>query len=105
MDPENCVGAVTGASRGIGRWVARTLAERGYVVAANDLEAPEANLKEIENTGSTGISVPGNVSDEASVRGMVEAVVGELERVDVLVNNAGVSLITPDEETTSAESL
>ena len=74
------------------------------MVAANDLEAPEVNLKEIENTGSTGISVPGNVSDEASVRRMVEAVVGELERVDVLVNNAGVSLVTPDEETTSAKS-
>jgi 2-dehydro-3-deoxy-D-gluconate 5-dehydrogenase len=74
------------------------------VVAADDLEAPEANLKEIDNTGSTEISVPGNVSDEASVRRMVEAVVGELERVDVLVNNAGVSLVTPDEETTSAES-
>ena len=74
------------------------------MVAANDLDAPEANLKEIENTGSTGISVPGNVSDEASVRRMVEAMVGELERVDVFVNNAGVSLITPDEETTSAKS-
>ncbi|HEX2108347.1 MAG TPA: SDR family NAD(P)-dependent oxidoreductase [Rubrobacteraceae bacterium] len=104
MDSENCVAAVTGASRGIGGWVARTLAERGYVVAANDLEAPEDTLKEIENTGNTAIFVPGNVSDEASVRRMVEAVVGELERVDVLVNNAGVSLITPDEETTSAES-
>jgi NAD(P)-dependent dehydrogenase (short-subunit alcohol dehydrogenase family) len=74
------------------------------VVAANELEAPEDSLKEIENTGSTGISVPGNVSDEASVRRIVEAVVGELERVDVLVNNVGVSLITPAEETTSAES-
>src|ERR671910_1427663 len=102
--PENCVATVTGASRGIGRWVARTLAERGYVVAANDLEAPEDTLKQIENTGGTGISVPGNVSDEASVRRMVEAMVGELERVDVFVNNAGVSLITAAEETTSAES-
>ena len=74
------------------------------MVATNYLEAPEDTLKEIENTGNTGIVVPGNVSDEASVRRMVEAVVGELERVDVLVNNAGVSLITPDEETTSAES-
>ena len=104
MDPENCVAAVTGGSRGIGGWAARTIAERGYVVAANDLEAPEDTLKEIENTGNTGISVPGNVSDEASVRRMVEAVVGELERVNVLINNAGVSLVTPAEETTSAES-
>jgi len=74
------------------------------VVAASDLEAPEDSLKEIENTGSTGVSVPSDVSDEASVPRMVEAVVGELGRVDVLVNNAGVSLITPAEETTSAES-
>ena len=74
------------------------------MVAANDLEAPEDTLKQIENTGGTGISVPGNVSDEASVRRMVEAMVGELERVDVFVNNAGVSLITAAEETTSAES-
>ena len=103
MDPENSVAAVTGASRGIGRQVARTLAERGYVVAANDLEAPEETLKEIENTGSTVMPVPGDVSDEASVRKMVEAVVGEFGRVDVLVNNAGVSLITPAEETTSAD--
>ena len=103
MDLENSVAAVTGASRGIGRWVARTLAERGYVVAANDLEAPEDTLKEIENAASTGISVPGDVSDEASVRRMVEAVVGEFGRVDVLVNNAGVSLITPAEETNSAD--
>ena len=43
MDPENSVAAVTGASRGIGRQVARTLAERGYVVAANELEAPEGD--------------------------------------------------------------
>ena len=103
MDPENSVAAVTGASRGIGRQVARTLAERGYVVAANDLEAPEDTLKEIENTGSTVMSVPGDISEEASVRRMVEAVVGEFGRVDVLVNNAGVSLITPAEETTSAD--
>ena len=103
MDPENRVAVVTGASRGIGRRVALTLAERGYAVAANDLEAPEGALKEIEDTGATGISLPGDVSDEDAVRGMVEAVMDEFGRVDVLVNNAGVSLITPAEETTLAD--
>ena len=103
MSPENRVAVVTGSARGIGRRVALTLAERGYAVAANDLEAPEGTLKEIRNAGAAGTSLLGDVSDEASIRRMAETVVDEFGRVDVLVNNAGVSLITSAEETTSAD--
>jgi NAD(P)-dependent dehydrogenase (short-subunit alcohol dehydrogenase family) len=94
---------VTGAARGIGRQVALTLAERGYAVAANDLDAPEKTLEELERIGADTLSVPGDVSNEGAVRGMVGAVIGEFGRVDVLVNNAGVSLIAPVEETTLAD--
>ncbi len=94
---------VTGAARGIGRQVALTLAEKGYAVAANDLHAPEETLEELEQVGAWAISVSGDVSDEESVRGMVEAVVGEFGRVDALVNNAGVSAIVSAEETTLAD--
>jgi NAD(P)-dependent dehydrogenase (short-subunit alcohol dehydrogenase family) len=94
---------VTGAARGIGRRVALTLAERSYAVAANDLVAPEETLEELKRTGAKTLPVPGDVSDEEVVRGMVGAVIGELGRVDVLVNNAGVSLIAPVEETTLAD--
>ncbi|HET7478142.1 MAG TPA: SDR family oxidoreductase [Rubrobacteraceae bacterium] len=97
--PENRVALVTGAGRGIGRTVAMTLAERGYRIAANDLRAPEETLREIEQIGGEALSVPGDVSDEASVRGMVEAMMSEFGRIDVLVNNAGISSITPAEET------
>ena len=97
------VALVTGAARGIGRQVALVLAEKGYAVAANDLEAPKGILEELDRAGARALSVPGDVSDEASVRGMVEAVRGEFGRVDVLVNNAGVSRIVPAEETTLAE--
>jgi NAD(P)-dependent dehydrogenase (short-subunit alcohol dehydrogenase family) len=94
---------VTGAARGIGRRVALTLAERGYAVAANDLGAPEETLEELKRAGARTLPVPGDVSDEEVVRGMVGAVIGEFERVDVLVNNAGVSLIAPAEETALAD--
>ncbi len=99
MDAQPLVAVVTGAARGIGRVVALTLAERGYAVAANDLVPPDATLEELRDAGATALSLPGDVSDEASVRGMVRAVVDELGRVDVLVNNAGISLIEPAEET------
>ncbi len=97
------VAVVTGAARGIGRRIALTLAERGYAIAANDLAGPEATLEELRIMGGTALLLPGDVSDEGAVTGMVESVLGEFGRVDVLVNNAGVSLITPAEETTLAE--
>ena len=94
---------ITGAARGIGRRVALVLASRGYAVAANDLTAPEETLEELERLGADALSVPGDVSDEAAVRRMVEVVMGGFGRVDALVNNAGISLISPAEETTLAD--
>jgi NAD(P)-dependent dehydrogenase (short-subunit alcohol dehydrogenase family) len=97
------VAFVTGAARGIGRRVALTLAERGYAVAANDLDPPERTLDELNQAGAEALSVPGDVSDEGAVRAMVEAVMDGFGRVDVLVNNAGISLIMPAEETTTED--
>ena len=94
---------ITGVARGIGRRVALVLAALGYAVAANDLTAPEETLEELERLGADALSVPGDVSDEAAVRRMVEVVVGGFGRVDALVNNAGISLISPAEETTLAD--
>jgi len=99
LTEKNRVAVVTGAARGIGRRVALTLAERGYAVAANDLDAPEDTLEELKGIGADTLSLPGDVSDEDAILGMVEVVIDKLGRVDALVNNAGVSLISPAEET------
>ena len=94
---------VTGAARGIGRKVALVLAERGYAVAANDLSAPEGTLAALQQIGTETLAIPGDVSDEEAVLGMVRGVMERFERIDVVVNNAGISLISPAEETTLAD--
>src|SRR5918911_2831619 len=94
------VAVVTGAARGIGRRVALVLAERGYAVAANDLFAPKETLGELEWVGNETLAIPGDVSNEETVREMVHGVMESLGRVDVLVNNAGISAIVPAEQTT-----
>ena len=106
MDKERVqtrVAVVTGAARGIGRKVALVLAERGYAVAANDLSAPEETLGELERVGAEALALPGDVSNETSVREMVRGVMESFGRVDVLVNNAGISAIVPAEQTTLAD--
>ncbi len=51
------------------------------MVAVNDLDIPEHILEQLEQAGARALSVPGDVSDEGSVRGMFEAVLGEFGRV------------------------
>ncbi|MBA2441606.1 MAG: SDR family oxidoreductase [Rubrobacter sp.] len=103
MDSNSPVAVVTGAARGIGRVTARTLAERGFAVAANDLEAPEETVEEVRASGAEALALPGDVSDEEAVRGMLRVVLERFGWVDVLVNNAGLMFISPAEETTLDE--
>lgn len=103
MTTEHRVALVTGAARGIGRRTALTLAERGYAVAANDLGAPEATVREVRELGAQSLALSGDVSDEGSVRTMVGEVSDRFGRIDVLVNNAGLMAITPAEETSLAD--
>jgi 3-oxoacyl-[acyl-carrier protein] reductase len=84
---------VTGASRGLGRAIALQLARSGADVAVNYVaraEAAQAVVAEIEQLGRRSLAMAGDVRDEASVKGLVEATVGELGGLDILVNNAGV---------------
>jgi len=103
LENRTAVAVVTGAARGIGKRICLELAERGYKIAANDLNAPDETIRELRSAGAEALALPGDVSDEATVRGMVEVVMGEFGRVDVLVNNAGISTIVPAEETTLAD--
>ena len=82
---------ITGAGRGIARQVAIDFAADGARVAVVDLvpERAEAVAKEIVGAGGVAIPVICDIRDEASVRSMVETVLRDYGRIDVLVNAAG----------------
>ncbi|HZQ71956.1 MAG TPA: SDR family NAD(P)-dependent oxidoreductase, partial [Burkholderiales bacterium] len=84
---------VTGGGRGIGAATARLAAAQGYAVAINYArdEASASRLKgDIEKAGGRAIAVPADVSVEAEVVRMFEAVDRSLGRLTALVNNAGI---------------
>lgn len=94
------VGVVTGASGGLGRSIAMALASAGAtVVAASRDEAKLATLQEeIEAGGGACLIVPTDVSDEAAVGKLFARVQETYQRVDLLVNNAGLALGGPADE-------
>jgi NAD(P)-dependent dehydrogenase (short-subunit alcohol dehydrogenase family) len=97
------VAVVTGAAQGIGRRIAEVLAERGYSLALNDLRAPTDTLAAVRQSGAEAIELVGDISDEAVVSAFADAVLSRWSVVDVLVNNAGISCISPAEDTTVAQ--
>ena len=88
---------VTGGGRGIGRAVARRLAENGaaVVVSARTTDEIESVAEELRADGLTAHAVRCDVADEASVAAMAEEAIELLGTVDILVNNAGIARSDP----------
>ncbi len=90
---------VTGAGSGIGRATARLLVSRGYRVAL--VGRREAALRQAaKECGEGSLVIAADVGDAAAARGAVRRAFGELGRLDVLVNNAGVAHLKAIDETT-----
>src|SRR6202042_475970 len=88
---------VTGAAQGIGRRTAETLAGAGYSLALLDLQSCASTLAAVRATGCEAEDFPGDLSDESVVEAAAEAIRTRWNRVDVLVNNAGISSIAAAE--------
>ena len=88
------IAVVTGASRGIGKEIAKTLAAKGATVVVNyngSAEKAEETVKEIEALGGKTEALQCNVSDYDKAAEMMAYVVKTYGRVDILVNNAGIT--------------
>ena len=85
---------VTGAARGIGKAIAKTLAERGANIVVVDLrmDLAEESAQEISaETGREVIALEADVSSQESVKAMMKKALAKFGKIDILVNNAGVT--------------
>src|ERR1700733_266397 len=86
---------ITGAAQGIGGRTAELFAAAGYSLALLDLQPCAGTMESLR--GCDVVDFPGDLSDEAVVEAAAEAIRTRWNRVDVLVNNAGISSIAPAE--------
>ncbi|HWB46010.1 MAG TPA: 3-oxoacyl-ACP reductase family protein [Hyphomicrobiaceae bacterium] len=88
------VALVTGGARDVGAEIARTLAREGAAVAVNyrgSKAGADATVAEIRNKGGKAAAYQADIADRAAVTSMVDAVIKDFGRIDVLVNNAGLA--------------
>ena len=98
MDLSGKVAIVTGGGTGIGKAISEALAAAGAHVAVNYSRSEgdaEATARELRERGVRSIAVRANVASSADVTAMIERTVGDLGRLDLLVNNAGTTKFVP----------
>jgi NAD(P)-dependent dehydrogenase (short-subunit alcohol dehydrogenase family) len=91
------VAVITGAAQGIGKRIAELFAERGYDLALIDIRSAADTMRVVRDRGPAAIELLGDISDDATVLRFAAEVQTFRGRVDVLINNAGISCIAPAE--------
>lgn len=88
------IALITGATRGIGKEIALTLAQEGYNIAINyrtENDELKTTKKEIENLNVECLAVKGDISEFEDTENIVKQVIEKFGKIDVLVNNAGIT--------------
>jgi NAD(P)-dependent dehydrogenase (short-subunit alcohol dehydrogenase family) len=94
---------VTGAAQGVGLATSTVLAQRGYRVILLDIRSLDEPLARLRGEGAQVEGVSGDVSSEAFVLELSRSIARDYGAIDGLVNNAGISLIMPAEQTSAAQ--
>ena len=107
VEGESRVALVTGASRGIGKEIALHLARAGWRVAINHFNDPvplaDGTVGQLRGLGVDAIAIEADIRSPGQVAGMFDKVVTRFDRLDLLVNNAGVQTFKPLLEVTEEE--
>ncbi|MEQ6376579.1 3-oxoacyl-[acyl-carrier-protein] reductase [Bacillaceae bacterium S4-13-56] len=93
MRLENKVSIITGGGRGIGAATAEKFASEGAIVVVTDVNESDINktVDEITTAGGKAIGIVSNVADREQVSELIQKVVDQYGRIDVVVNNAGIT--------------
>jgi NAD(P)-dependent dehydrogenase (short-subunit alcohol dehydrogenase family) len=94
---------VTGAAQGVGLATSLSLAGLGYRVIMIDLQPLDAQQRRLQDGGAQAVALTGDVSSEDFVLDLAQQIGRDYGAADVLVNNAGISLIARAEETSAAQ--
>ena len=100
------VAVVTGASKGIGSAIARSLAAEGAAVVVNYASSQagaDAVVRSIRDAGGKAVAVGGDVSKAQEAQGLIDAAIKNFGRLDILVNNSGVYEFAPVEAITEEQ--
>jgi NAD(P)-dependent dehydrogenase (short-subunit alcohol dehydrogenase family) len=99
------VAIITGAGRGIGRAISLALAAEGatVVLAARSVERLHRTAKEVTKAGGQAMVVPTELTEEESIKSLVNVTREKFGRLDILVNNAGVAHSAKLEETSTED--
>jgi NAD(P)-dependent dehydrogenase (short-subunit alcohol dehydrogenase family) len=103
MTPVLSTVLITGAAQGLGLTTASLLAQRQSRVILVDIQSVESQATRLREQGREARGISGDISSEDFVAGLAETVRRDYGALDGLVNNAGVSLIVPAEQTTAAQ--
>lgn len=88
------VALITGASRGIGKEIAKVLAQNGATCIINysgNEELANETAKEIQNAGGIAIVKKADVSNSVQCKAMIDEIISEFGKIDILINNAGIT--------------
>jgi len=81
---------ITGAARGIGRYIAKSFADAGTKLAVVDIRPLDTVARELKEREAETLAITADVTGEAAVRAMMQQVASHYGRIDVLVNNAAI---------------
>jgi NAD(P)-dependent dehydrogenase (short-subunit alcohol dehydrogenase family) len=93
---------VTGGGRGLGASICHTLAEAGAVIVVADIrfDLAEQVAKELQSKGFEAIALPLDITQDQQAEAVVQKVIDQCGKIDILINNAGTDVTLPIEELT-----